>query len=411
MIRKILPLIIIFGCTSIAWCILGTATVVRSDSTDAQLKREVGKLWGEVHRQRAPILYLPSKETDKETGQEIKRVTKVELASSDIVVDIDLEHRKKGLLWYSTYRVRFDGDYVITNPTDSTQEVVIAYQFPVSQGIYDDFRFAIDGDSVTQFSVSNSRLDWKVELAPGESKLVEIAYGSQGLDEWWYLFGAGVSQLNEFRLVMNTNFDQINFPEKSISPVTRTKTKNGWQLTWKYESLISGVQIGMQLPAKLNPGPFVYRLSYFAPVSLFFFFFLIFLITTLRKIDLHPVNYFFLATGFFSFHLLLAYLVDHINIHLAMAICSIVSVGLVLSYMRLVAGWKFALLATGLSQMVYLVLFSYAFFLEGYTGLAITICSILTLFVVMQVTGRLDWNELFAQTRPIASPEAPPTIR
>jgi asparagine N-glycosylation enzyme membrane subunit Stt3 len=43
------------------------------------------------------------------------------------------------------------------------------------------------------------------------------------------------------------------------------------------------------------------------------------------------------------------------------------------------------------------VLFSYAFFWKGFTGLSITIISILTLFVVMQVTGRIRWSEKFAR--------------
>ena len=64
-------------------------------------------------------------------------------------------------------------------------------------------------------------------------------------------------------------------------------------------------------------------------MSLFFFFFLMFIITTLRKIDLHPMNGFPPATAFFAFHLLLAYLVDHISIHVAMALASVVSVTLV----------------------------------------------------------------------------------
>jgi hypothetical protein len=52
----------------------------------------------------------------------------------------------------------------------------------------------------------------------------------------------------------------------------------------------------------LQPGPLAGQISYFAPVSLFFFFFLIFIITTLRGIDLHPMNDFFLAAAFFAFH-------------------------------------------------------------------------------------------------------------
>jgi inner membrane protein involved in colicin E2 resistance len=150
------------------------------------------------------------------------------------------------------------------------------------------------------------------------------------------------------------------------------------------------------MPEKLQPGPLAGQISYFAPVSLLFFFFLMFIITTIRNIELHPMNYFFLASAFFAFHLLLAYLVDHISIHAAFVISSIVSVFLVVSYLRLVVGMRFAAVEAGGAQLVYLVLFSYAFFFKGYTGLAVTIGAIITLFVVMQLTGRIRWAEKFA---------------
>jgi inner membrane protein involved in colicin E2 resistance len=131
-------------------------------------------------------------------------------------------------------------------------------------------------------------------------------------------------------------------------------------------------------------------------VSLLFFFFLMFIITTLRRIELHPMNYFFLACAFFCFHLLLAYLADRVPIHTAFVICSVVSIFLVVSYLRLVVGIRFAAVEAGLAQLIYLVLFSYAFFLKSFTGLAVTIGSILTLFVVMQLTGRIRWADRFA---------------
>jgi inner membrane protein involved in colicin E2 resistance len=152
----------------------------------------------------------------------------------------------------------------------------------------------------------------------------------------------------------------------------------------------------MTMPEKLQPGPLAGRISFFAPVSLFFFFFLMFIITTMRGIELHPMNYFFLATAFFSFHLLLAYLVDHVSIHIAFVICSAVSIFLVVSYMRLVTGMRFASGEAAFAQFIYLVMFSYAFFFKGFTGLAVTIGSIITLFIVMQLTGRVRWAEKFA---------------
>jgi inner membrane protein involved in colicin E2 resistance len=151
------------------------------------------------------------------------------------------------------------------------------------------------------------------------------------------------------------------------------------------------------MPEKLQPGPLAGEISYFAPVSLLLFFFLLFIITTLRSVPLHPMNYFFLAAAFFSFHLLLAYLVDHIGIHVAFLICSAVSIFLVVSYLRLVVGPRFALVEAGGAQFIYLVLFSYAFFLQGFTGLAITLGCILTLFVVMQMTARIRWTERFTR--------------
>jgi inner membrane protein involved in colicin E2 resistance len=225
---------------------------------------------------------------------------------------------------------------------------------------------------------------------------LHVAYHSQGLDSWRYHLGDGIAQARDFQLVMTTNFRDIDFADDTLSPTSKTLVPGGWELAWQYSNLVSGFQIGMTMPQKVQPGPLAGEISYAAPVSLFFFFFLMFIVTTLRDIEMHPLNYFFLATAFFSFHLLLAYLVDHISIHAAMVISSAVSVGLVVSYLRLVVGMRFAALEAGTAQLIYLVLFSYAFFWKGFTGLAITIIAILTLFVVMQATGRIRWSERFA---------------
>jgi inner membrane protein involved in colicin E2 resistance len=164
----------------------------------------------------------------------------------------------------------------------------------------------------------------------------------------------------------------------------------------------------MSMPARLNPGPWVSEISFFAPVSLFFFFFVLFIFSAMRRVDIHPFNYFFIGCGFFAFHLLLTYLVDHVSIHVAFVISSIVSMFLVISYMRLVVGQRFAIVQVGISQFIYLVLFSYTFFFERYTGLAITIMCIVTLFVVMQMTGRVRWDGLTGGTPGGSGGLAPP---
>jgi inner membrane protein involved in colicin E2 resistance len=146
------------------------------------------------------------------------------------------------------------------------------------------------------------------------------------------------------------------------------------------------------LPERLNPGPLASRITFFAPVGLLFFFFVIGILTHTPPFRVHPMNYFFFGCAFFAFHLLFAYLVDHVAILPSFLLASATSVALVVSYARLFTGWRFALTRIGVAQIVFLVMFSTSFFWEGYTGLAITVGAILTLFVMMQVTGRFDWS-------------------
>ena len=117
------------------------------------------------------------------------------------------------------------------------------------------------------------------------------------------------------------------------------------------------------------------------------------MLATLRNLEIHPINYLFVSAAFFSFHLLFAYSVDRLSVPVAFAICSAVSMVLVVSYLRLVVSTKFALRETALAQLVYLIVFSLAHFWEGYTGLTITVLAILTLFVLMQATGRIKWSD------------------
>jgi inner membrane protein involved in colicin E2 resistance len=403
MIKRIAALVCIFVCTSIAWAILGSTILARTYSPlSGELKSRVAASWGTAQEQTPPTASYQHEviqlEHDKEKVKEVKTTTTVLLGldASKIDVTLDLAHRQKGLLWYSTYAVAFLGDYSFTNTSGSPQDVNFYFSFPSQEAVYDDLAMSVDNQPIVVKNAGPG-IQGTAQVAPGRTCVLHVGYRSQGLDSRRYKFGDGVSQIHNFSLAMHTNFKDIDFPENTISPTAKQETGKGWNLAWTYKNFVSGYEIGMAMPEKLQPGPLAGEISYFAPVSLFFFFFIIFIITTVRGIDLHPMNYFFLATAFFAFHLLLAYLVDHISIHLAFAICSLISISLVVSYLRLVVGIRFAAVEAGLAQFVFLVLFSYAFFYKGFTGLTITIGSILTLFVVMQMTGRIRWDEQFAK--------------
>jgi inner membrane protein involved in colicin E2 resistance len=421
MIKRISAIIFIFLCTAVAWAILGATIFQRTYDSGSVSVSSVASTWGAPQKQSPPSAsfaeIVAKKELTTQNGAKVETVTqekvftRLPLESSHLNVDLNLEHRQKGLLWYSTYKVGFDGTYAFRNSTDRDRDVTFTLSFPTSQAIYDDLVFTVDGLPLVLKNEKNSA-SGIATVAAGKTVYLQVGYKSQGLNDWRYSFGeealsqtasrefsspgSDVAQVREFSLKMTTNFKDIDFPENTLSPTQKSETANGWTLDWNYRNLVSGYQIAMTMPEKLQPGPLAGRISFFAPVSLFFFFFLMLIITTLRGIELHPMNYFFLAAAFFSFHLLLAYLVDHISIHTAFAICSAVSIFLVTSYLRLVVGTRFAMREAALAQFIYLVAFSYAFFLKGFTGLAITIGSITTLFVVMQATGKIRWKDKFA---------------
>ncbi len=419
MVKRIVAIAFIFACTSVAWVVLGATIFNRTQGSDQHLRGRVGSTWGTKQAQRAPVAYIERTETrvvetpDRRgpagttttpmstTGERTETVrTRVPLAldQTRAKVAFDLEHRRKGLLWYSTYKVSFDGAYRFRNTT-SSDSVLFEFPLPASQAVYDDLRVSLNG-APTPYQTRDQAIAVTARVPRGDTATLAVAYRSQGLDEWRYVLGSDVAEVRDLNLVMRTNFDDIDFPENTLSPTGKEKEGDGWKLEWRYANLLSGFQIGMDMPQKLQPGPLAGQIAFFAPVSLLFFFAVMFIIVTIRGIDLHPMNYAFLAAAFFAFHLLMAYLVDHISIHIAFLIASVVSIALVVSYLRLVVGPRFAFREAALAQFIYLVLFSYAFFFKGFTGLAITIGSILTLFAAMQLTGRVRWSEVFASGPP-----------
>jgi hypothetical protein len=394
MVKRIIAIVLIFLGATAAWLILGATIFSRTYSSDGVAEKQVESLWGAAQAQRPPTAWYhrPPFSAKGETQTED---VPLPLEASRVEVALDLAHRQKGLLWYSAYKVVFAGVYRFRNPDAKEQNVTFRLDFPTSQAIYDDLLFTVDGAAVALANENNAATA-TVKVDGGKTATLRVGYRSQGLNEWRYHFGDNVAQVKDFALRMKTNFKDIDFPENSLSPSEKRETADGWELDWNYKNLLSGYQIALAMPEKLQPGPLAGRISFFAPVSLFFFFFLMFIITTLRGIELHPMNYFFLAAAFFSFHLLMAYLVDHVSLHAAFGASAAVSIFLVVSYLRLVVGLHFAVREAAIAQFIYLVAFSYAFFLKGFTGLAVTIGSIVTLFVVMQATGRINWADKFA---------------
>ena len=331
----------IFAMTTAAWFILGTTLLVRSHVKD-RLAESVEERWGGPRTQRAPlILDLADKEV-------------VQPESTDIRVDIDLEHRRMGLLWYSTYKVTFDGTWEIANPGDTPRTCRVSL---ADDGIdrlrLDAFEFGeVDGPE------AGGDTSFALAVPAGTSKKFRLHYRSQGLGSWRYALGEGLQHVKNFKLTIHPDFPDVDF--LTVSPTEKKQTDKGWELTWHYTSTrAQALTLTLDMPEKQNPGTLAANVSFFAPVSLLFFLTVMTVICVIKGVDLHPMNHFFIAAAFFAFHLLLAYLVDHVEVQTSFFISAAVSVLLVVTYLRLVAGMRFAIVEAGLSQLIFLVGFSW----------------------------------------------------
>ncbi len=431
MIKRLFAVAFIFAACSVAWMVLGGTVVHRTETSGASAWTDVGELWGGPQVQHAPTVDRLGERTRTVTRQQptgrpdgsfepvAEAVTEtlrapVPLAATDVAADLRLDHRKKGLMWYPTYAASVDGRFRVENDGDAGR---FEFTFPLPSGstVFSDLSLDVDGVPV-EVDAQDGEIRHVLELDAGKTADVRVRYGSQGVSTWRYAFGGGsppeivvdengatrraptgVRTARDVRVAVTTDFAQVDFPQGTLSPTGKERTDDGWRLLWDHGTLVASADVGVEMPQRLNPGPWVSRVTFFAPVRLFLFFFAVFVLSVLRGVRLHPMHYFFLGASCFAFHLLLAYLVDVVSVGAAMTIASVVSVGLVVSYVRLVAGLRFAVVEVGGAQLVYLVAFAGTFFLEGVTGLAVTLLSVATLFVVMQATGRLDWEAVLAR--------------
>ncbi|MDO8847997.1 MAG: inner membrane CreD family protein [Coriobacteriia bacterium] len=379
----------IFVVAALGWMVLAGTVQYRTDTTDVSLGERVEGLWGGPQTQHAPAFSFRS---DEGGGDRT-----LAIAGSDVSADFTLDQRRKGLLWYATYAVDFAATYRVSNADTAAGQASMDFAFPNYDGVYDGFKVVVDGAEVpVVYDDGIARATFA--LPAGHTAEVQTGYRTQGLDEWRYLPAPdGARVVDDFTLTMTTDFAEVDYPADAVSPTDARAEGDGASLVWTYESLVTGRPIGLIMPKPENPGPLAARISLFAPVSLLFYFAALVLLTATSGLRLHPMHYAFLAAGFFAFHLLLAYLADHIDINVAFAIASATSVALCVGYLALVLGRGRALVEIAFAQFVFLVLFSYSFFFQGFTGLAVTVGSVLTLAFFMVKTGRVDWDRVFGK--------------
>lgn len=431
---RLVALFGIFCLASVAWFVLAGLMELRTSEQEGALGSAVAELWGQPMVQAAPALafahevWADEVETVTDArGQPVldangaavtrtKRVLRkvevpVSIDGTHATVDLRLDQRRKGLLWFSLYDVAFDARWTYTHARSESGALVVRFAFPNPDGIYDNFRFTVDGVERWDVAPQNGVVEVKIPVEPGRTVAFGAGYRSRGRDSFVYrpVPDWNVGQVRDLKLVLTTDFDRVDFPPQTLSPSSREAQDGGHALTWDFRRLVTGHGMGMVMPSRIQAGPLGSAMAVSAPLSLGLYMVWIYVLGVLKRIEVHPINHLFLAAAFFAFHLVFAYSADHLPVQAAFAVSAVTSLALTTSYLRLVVGPRFALLEAGVAQVLYLVGFSLAHFWQGYTGLTVTVLGVATLFALMQLTGRVRWAEVLATgTMPAPGPAAGP---
>src|SRR5918999_959140 len=121
MLRRILAIAFIYGCATVAWLLLGATIFARTNRSDGALRGRVASSWGAAQEQSAPTGAAERVTTRQveleENGKRVLRTVEeresvsLPLERTRARARVTLDHRRKGLLWYSTYGVDFAGVY------------------------------------------------------------------------------------------------------------------------------------------------------------------------------------------------------------------------------------------------------------------------------------------------------------
>ena len=138
--KRLFAIAIIYVFTFIAWMILGVSNISRTNKSFRLLKSEVISLYGDAVIINSPKCYSKIKKYKEEIidGKKIRKeyfeTDDYELSKSDVKINIKLDQRKKGNLWFPTFKAEFNGGYEF-----KIKNIKPNFKFPIWQNSFSNF--------------------------------------------------------------------------------------------------------------------------------------------------------------------------------------------------------------------------------------------------------------------------------
>ena len=184
----------------------------------------------------------------------------VGMDSTRATADLDLEHRRKGLLWYATYTVAFKGTYTFRNPDAVERVMGVRLPLPAENALFDDFVFSVNGQPAALAGDVSKEMIGHRDRGAGRGghtgrRLPVARARDMDLRVRPRQQRRRRRQVRDFQLAVDTNVVDIDFPAGSMSPNQRTPTADGWRVQWTVQQPAVGPGDRRDAAREAEPGP------------------------------------------------------------------------------------------------------------------------------------------------------------
>lgn len=379
----------------------------RTDFASSELARDVEERWGAPVTQPAPSLRFV------QSGTIFTELKPLPFDKQHVQVQSRMNYRKRGLRYFSGFDFTLSADYAVVNREG--HDIDVAFIFPIevdkSQVLLSELQFLVNGaESDLDLGESGNRLVWTGRIPQGATNTFSIRYRARGLDSFIYKLDPALPARDvrlHFAVEGGENFD---YPPQVLS-ATQVETGRGTvALGWAFQSLESGVNLGVILPSVEAYDDVVATMAGRAWVPFLALLALLAAFSIRHRRPLAFYESYLLAAAYGFFFVLLAYLAAFMNFYVAYALATLgLGAAVVVYAKRLFPQEKTSHLAG--TWTATLVVPTTAVILQGYTGLIYTLEILAALLGLMALSTRASVRALLSDLPPGGEPPHAPVTQ
>jgi hypothetical protein len=372
-----------------------------------ELRQDVMARWGAPIDQPAPSARFV------ESGAVFSTLEALPFDSQQLKLSAKMSYRKRGLVHFSGFEFGFDGRYRLTNPRSKPIDAVFVFPIQADQNriLLSDLAFTVDGkaESIPLHS-RRDKLVWTGRIEPRSTVTFGIRLRGQGLDRFRYLLDPAMSARNVDLQIDVEGGDNFDYPPAVVPAHSIEQDDGHVKLIWHFDSLESGVPVGLLLPSETSFDSVITTMARRAWAPFVVLFAITVMLARYRGQPMARQDAYFLAAIYSFFFILLPYLAAYMNFYVAWLI-SVALIGSLLDIclQRITAAGR--VVSGGLIGAL-LVLPTTAVIFEQHTGLIYCLEILAGLALLTVLMGKPRFRQVVEElTRmpPPASTEVTPS--